>query len=237
MVGPDPHERRLSEGGLAKERVCATRGGARHADLVARDQDHDRRGMGSAQTTDRLEAVHPRHPGVDEHEIGVDRVGDRDSLLPGGSLAEELDARRRLDHLARGTSEDLLVVDGHHTDARTTRVRNSDQSGSKVATCSPIRNRAGMRPVPRRTYAGWGGAHGVLPSHEYRGGVAIRVVVADDNLFVREGLGQVLRSQPGLAVVASCGDLPSLLETVESTRPDVVLTDIRMPPSRSDEGI
>ena len=62
-------------------------------------------------------------------------------------------------------------------------------------------------------------------------------MIADDNLLIREGLREVLRSQPGLEVVASCEDLPSLLETVESTRPDVVLTDIKMPPSRSDEGI
>jgi DNA-binding NarL/FixJ family response regulator len=67
--------------------------------------------------------------------------------------------------------------------------------------------------------------------------VAIKVVVADDNLLIRRGLGEILRSQPGLELVGSCEDLPSLLETVESTRPDVVLTDIRMPPSRTDEGI
>ena len=67
--------------------------------------------------------------------------------------------------------------------------------------------------------------------------VPIRVVLADDNLIVREGLREVLRSQPGLEVVALCEDLPSLLETVESTWPDVVLTDVRMPPSQSDEGI
>jgi len=67
--------------------------------------------------------------------------------------------------------------------------------------------------------------------------VAVRVVIADDNLLVREGLSHVLTSQGAIDVVASCDDLPSLLDAVESTRPDVVLTDIRMPPSRSDEGI
>jgi DNA-binding NarL/FixJ family response regulator len=67
--------------------------------------------------------------------------------------------------------------------------------------------------------------------------MAIRVVVADDNLLIRQGLGELLRSQPGLELVGSCEDLPSLLETVESTRPDVVVTDIRMPPAKSDEGI
>jgi DNA-binding NarL/FixJ family response regulator len=67
--------------------------------------------------------------------------------------------------------------------------------------------------------------------------VAIRVVLGEDSLIVREGLQQLLASSPGLEVVASCGDLGSLLEAVERELPDVVLTDIRMPPSKSDEGI
>jgi DNA-binding NarL/FixJ family response regulator len=65
----------------------------------------------------------------------------------------------------------------------------------------------------------------------------IRVVVADDSLLVREGLEQVLAGLPGIEVVASCADLPSLVDAIEAERPDVVLTDIRMPPSMSDEGI
>ena len=71
----------------------------------------------------------------------------------------------------------------------------------------------------------------------YRAVVPIRVVVADDNLLVREGLQQVLAGQPNIEVVASCTDLASLVEAIEADRPDVVLTDIRMPPSMSDEGI
>jgi len=67
--------------------------------------------------------------------------------------------------------------------------------------------------------------------------VPVRVVIAEDNLLVREGLEQVLRAQPGIDVVASCDDLPSVLDAVEAQRPDVVVTDIRMPPSRTDEGI
>jgi DNA-binding NarL/FixJ family response regulator len=67
--------------------------------------------------------------------------------------------------------------------------------------------------------------------------VAIRVALADDSLLVREGLENVLATQPEIEVVASCADLPSLLAAVDAERPDVVLTDIRMPPSRTDEGI
>src|SRR5215210_1416225 len=67
--------------------------------------------------------------------------------------------------------------------------------------------------------------------------MSIRVAVADDSLIVREGIGQLLAEQPEVEVVASCNDLASLLDAVRDTRPDVVLTDIRMPPSHSDEGI
>jgi DNA-binding NarL/FixJ family response regulator len=50
-------------------------------------------------------------------------------------------------------------------------------------------------------------------------------------------LARILAAQSEIEVVASCGDLPSLLEAVESERPDVVVTDIRMPPTSTDEGI
>nr|WP_245597227.1 response regulator transcription factor [Jiangella gansuensis] len=65
----------------------------------------------------------------------------------------------------------------------------------------------------------------------------VRVVVADDALLVREGVRRVLGLYPDLEVVAAAGDLPSLLAAVEQHQPDVVVTDIRMPPSSTDEGI
>jgi DNA-binding NarL/FixJ family response regulator len=67
--------------------------------------------------------------------------------------------------------------------------------------------------------------------------VAVRVIVAEDSLIVREGIEQLLESSPTVEVIATCGDLQSLLHAVEGDRPDVVLTDIRMPPTKSDEGI
>jgi DNA-binding NarL/FixJ family response regulator len=67
--------------------------------------------------------------------------------------------------------------------------------------------------------------------------VSVRVVVADDNLIAREGILQLLALEPEFEVVAACNDLPEVLEAVDREAPDVVLTDIRMPPSLSDEGI
>jgi DNA-binding NarL/FixJ family response regulator len=67
--------------------------------------------------------------------------------------------------------------------------------------------------------------------------VAIRLVLAEDSYLVREGVRRLLETRPELDVVATVGDLESLLAAVEAERPDVVLTDIRMPPHGVDEGI
>jgi DNA-binding NarL/FixJ family response regulator len=65
----------------------------------------------------------------------------------------------------------------------------------------------------------------------------IRIVLAEDQYLVREGLVRLLERRDDVEVVAVCQDLDSLLEAVTDTRPDVVVTDIRMPPGESDEGI
>ena len=65
----------------------------------------------------------------------------------------------------------------------------------------------------------------------------IRVALADDSLLVLEGLQQLLAAHESIEVVASCDDMPSLLQAVEANPPDVVVTDIRMPPTSTDEGI
>jgi DNA-binding NarL/FixJ family response regulator len=65
----------------------------------------------------------------------------------------------------------------------------------------------------------------------------IRVVLADDSYLVREALEHVLAAAQGIDVVASCRDRRSLVQAIDAERPDVVVTDIRMPPSDSDEGL
>jgi DNA-binding NarL/FixJ family response regulator len=65
----------------------------------------------------------------------------------------------------------------------------------------------------------------------------IRLVIAEDHYLVREGVRRLLETRPDLEVAAVCGDLDSLLAAVKEEKPDVVVTDIRMPPSNVDEGI
>jgi DNA-binding NarL/FixJ family response regulator len=76
-----------------------------------------------------------------------------------------------------------------------------------------------------------------VSSAPYAHRMAIRLVLAEDNYLVREGVRRLLETRPGLEVVGTCGDLESLLAAVEAERPDVVVTDIRMPPGGTDEGI
>ena len=65
----------------------------------------------------------------------------------------------------------------------------------------------------------------------------IRVVLAEDNALLREGISRLIEAQGDLELVGVASDLPELLELVAEHKPDVVVTDIRMPPTGSDEGI
>jgi DNA-binding NarL/FixJ family response regulator len=67
--------------------------------------------------------------------------------------------------------------------------------------------------------------------------MAIRLVLAEDHFLVREGVRRLLEGRPEFEVAAVCGDLDSLLAAVDAERPDVVVTDVRMPPSGADEGL
>jgi DNA-binding NarL/FixJ family response regulator len=67
--------------------------------------------------------------------------------------------------------------------------------------------------------------------------VPIRLVLAEDNYLLREGMRRLLETHDDVEIAAACGDLGSLLAAVEEEQPDVVITDIRMPPGGVDEGI
>ncbi|MDX1658175.1 MAG: response regulator transcription factor [Nitriliruptorales bacterium] len=67
--------------------------------------------------------------------------------------------------------------------------------------------------------------------------MSIRVVLAEDSYFVREGVRLLFDVADEIELVASVSDYPALLGAVEEHDPDVVLTDIRMPPTHTDEGI
>jgi DNA-binding NarL/FixJ family response regulator len=65
----------------------------------------------------------------------------------------------------------------------------------------------------------------------------IRVAIAEDHVLLREGISRLVAADEELELVGTAGDLPGLLALVEREQPDVVVTDIRMPPTGTDEGI
>jgi DNA-binding NarL/FixJ family response regulator len=67
--------------------------------------------------------------------------------------------------------------------------------------------------------------------------MAIRVVLAEDNMLVRVGVEKVLAANPDIEVVGAAGDLGDTQRLLAEHQPDVLVTDIRMPPSGTDEGI
>ncbi len=67
--------------------------------------------------------------------------------------------------------------------------------------------------------------------------MTLAVVLAEDSYLMRQGVSRLLEGGDSVALVATAEDLPSLLAAVDEHAPDVVVTDIRMPPTNTDEGI
>src|SRR3954451_8784468 len=67
--------------------------------------------------------------------------------------------------------------------------------------------------------------------------MTLTLVVAEDDLLTREGLRSLLSATEGIELVAVCADYAELIAAVDEHDPDVVLTDIRMPPTSTDEGV
>src|SRR5262249_47737334 len=74
------------------------------------------------------------------------------------------------------------------------------------------------------------------PAARAEDGAAMRVVIAEDHLLTREGLSLVL-TRAGLEIVAVAGDSEELVRKASAHRPDLVVADIRMPPTHTDDGL
>jgi DNA-binding NarL/FixJ family response regulator len=110
---------------------------------------------------------------------------------------------------------------------RSSITRRSSRISGSVTTLSPSDSRFPARLDTASHKAGGEGAFSTV----------IRVVLCDDSFLAREGIARVLESIEDVELVASCVELDELRAAVEREKPDVVLTDIRMPPTNTDEGI
>ena len=73
--------------------------------------------------------------------------------------------------------------------------------------------------------------------YDLRSMATIRVALAEDNVLLREGMSRLVSANDDFELVGVAADLPQLLRVVSEQAPDVVITDIRMPPTGTDEGI
>src|SRR5256714_12746090 len=64
----------------------------------------------------------------------------------------------------------------------------------------------------------------------------MRAVIAEDSVLLREGISRLL-TEAGIEIVGQAGDADDLLRKTRAHKPDVVITDIKMPPGQSDEGL
>lgn len=64
----------------------------------------------------------------------------------------------------------------------------------------------------------------------------MRVVIADDSVLLREGIGRLL-NEGGIEVVAGVGDADALIQSIDDAQPDLAIIDVRMPPAHRDEGL
>ena len=85
-------------------------------------------------------------------------------------------------------------------------------------------------------HQGWAGAD-IDSCVRYRPRVAVRVVLGEDSYLAREGIVRALDAVGDVDLLAACEDATTLRAAIDELEPDVVLTDIRMPPAGTDEGI
>ena len=76
-----------------------------------------------------------------------------------------------------------------------------------------------------------------MARYDLRSMATIRVALAEDNVLLREGISRLVSANDDFELVGVAADLPQLLRVVSEHAPDVVVTDIRMPPTGTDEGI
>jgi DNA-binding NarL/FixJ family response regulator len=163
--------------------------------------------------------------------IGMD-AGDA-VAVDGGYRGGALDVAARLCGLA-GPGEVLVSQVVRHLAGTLEGLTYQDRGSIQLRHLpEPVRviRIAPLEDDPAYRFASLG-----VPSDDIATAARLRIVVADDSVLFREGVVRVL-TEAGFDVVGQAGDGEELLDLVRSDPPDLVITDIRMPPTNTDEGL
>src|SRR6185437_11316074 len=157
-----------------------------------------------------------------------------------GSITGARRGRRLLRHLGKPRQRRQTRARERSTSVART-ARPLPRGGNRRRRRRRRRHRAGLGPArPRGPRRGAGRPAARVDAARRRnagpGGDPLRVAIAEDSVLLREGLARLL-GESGFEVVAQVEDPDDLLLKVRSFRPDVVIVDIRLPPTHNDEGL
>ena len=168
----------------------------------------------------QIESALPVHLDVDDCHVRAQRAHATDRLLGGGRHADDPETSGLEQGAgARRAEEARVVVDDQAARRHSVRLEPWDPAAI---------------PASRQREPSQGPTH--APIMLVVDGSRGRVVLADDDVLLREGLGRLL-TNAGFEVVERCGDADQLLRAVREHRPDLVVVDIRMPPTQTTEGL
>ena len=164
----------------------------------------------------RVDVPKPAAPGVEAvaYFIVSEAISQRGQARPG--------------HPGRGDRDPVRRPAPHHRHRRRPRRRHA---------CRGRRHRF-ARPGPAGRRGGWHAEHRqpARRAHHHHRGAAMRIVIAEDSVLLRDGLTRML-TDGGFEVVAAVPDAAQLLKAVAEHRPELAVIDVRMPPTHTDEGI
>jgi serine/threonine-protein kinase len=172
-----------------------------------------------------VEAIDVRQPDVEQDEVRrpLQYRGHRAATVV--DLSDDVDAFG-LERAAGQRTEAIVVIDEEY----------AQRHRYTIPVDAASRIRAGSDAEPSGGLASLGRDRTLPAKQDCGDGPTMRVILVDDAPLVREGIARLLIEQ-GVEVVAQLSDATGLLAAVEAERPDVVITDVRMPPTSTTEGL